>query len=106
MAATTVRVGRDVKRRLDKLQRALQTRSGRKVSHSELLDRLARYADRNQADFFESGEDVWKPPGRAALDRILAEVGNWGVATDAANEIDDVVYGDPHGLRRGRKRAR
>lgn len=92
-SATTVRVDRKVKQRLDRLQRRLQSSTGRAVSHNDLLDQLVRFADERAGEFLEESGAPWTPPSRANLDRILAQVEDWGVETDSRNIDRDLTGG-------------
>lgn len=92
MAATTVRVEERVKREFDRLQRRLRAAAGRRVSHSELLARLVRFARAHEEAFLGDGDEPSAPPTRADLERIFARVRDWGVATDVT-KLDRVLYG-------------
>lgn len=96
MAATSVRVGEDVKELLDRVQGTVQAETGERVSASELLRRLLEFARRHEMQFLaESGEE-WKPPTKGELRKLFRGVRRWGVKTDVT-KIDEVLYGgSPH----------
>lgn len=86
-----VRVDDDVKEELDRLQGLVQAETGDRLSQSELLHRLLRFARRNQAEFIEWDLD-WEPPSREAVEGFLEALPDHGFTTDA-REIDDTLYG-------------
>lgn len=88
---TTVRVEDDVKAHLDRFQGLFQSETGQRLSQSQLLARLLRFAERRAPDFFNDVDTPWHPPTEEQLDRFFAQLGDWG-ATDAAR-IDEELYG-------------
>lgn len=89
---TTVRVEDPVKRELDALQAEVADETGERLTHSELLARLLRFARRNDGAFFREAAATWRPPTREQLDRLFRGVKDWGVRTDASR-IDEELYG-------------
>lgn len=92
MSATTVRVEAKVKAELDRLQGILQAETGRRLSHSELLARLVRFASRRSGSFLKETEAKWRPPTPQELRILLAPVRDLDVETDVT-KIDQVLYG-------------
>lgn len=92
MPPTTVRVDLKVKAELDRLQGLVQSETGQRVSHSNLLARLVRFASQRPEAFLREGAAEWKPPTPAQLERLLSRVRDWGVETDVT-KIDRVLYG-------------
>lgn len=96
MAATTVRVEAKVKKELDAFQGYVQSETGERVSHSELLARLVRFARQNEARFLASGEEGWTPPTKEQLEELLGRVRRVRLPKDLevdATRIDEVLYG-------------
>lgn len=90
---TTVRVEDDVKTQLDRLQGLVQHDTGQRLSQSELLAKLLRFASKRSDLFFESlGEPEWAPPTPAEMKRLFGKVKDWGVATDSSR-LDEELYG-------------
>lgn len=92
MADSSVRVEAAVKREMDRLQGLVQSETGARVSQSELLARLLRFARQHEAEFLQEGGVAWRPPTRAELAKLRARVRDWGVESDAS-KVDDVLYG-------------
>lgn len=92
MSDSSVRVEEAVKSELDRFQGLVQAETGTRVSQSELLRRLLRFAKRHEADFLNEGAAEWRPPTRKELAKLRARVKDWGVESDAS-KVDDVLYG-------------
>ena len=95
--STTVRVDDDVKAELDRLQGLVQMETGQRLSQSELLARLVRYAHRRPEIVLDESKP-WTPPTIEQLARLFEKVRDWGVETDVS-KIDEVLYEEdsPHG---------
>lgn len=94
--ATTVRVDKDTKMELDRLQGLVQSETGDRVTHSELLRRLMSVARRHEAELMAKQGIQWRPPTQDELDHLLEGIEDWGVETDASR-VDEALYGgDPH----------
>lgn len=93
MADSSVRVDGSVKEELDRLQGLVQAETGERVSQSELLRLLLRFARLREAEFLASrSEPAWRPPTRADLARLRRRLEPWGEPSDASR-VDDVLYG-------------
>lgn len=90
---TTVRVEDEVKADLDRLQGYLQSESGERLSHSELLRRLLAVGRRHEAELFEREPRAWKPPTREQLEILFAPSKDIDVETDSSR-IDEFLYGE------------
>lgn len=89
--AAHIQVDDEVKAELERLQDLVHSEKGVRLSHSDLLRRLLRFAKRNQATFMEEDLD-WEPPSRAALSRFLDALPDHGFEVDA-RKIDETLYG-------------
>lgn len=92
--STTVRVEDEVKADLDRFQGLVQSETGERLSQSQLLARLLRFAERRPWDFFKDPAPAWKPPTKEQLDRFFDSLEDWGVDTDSSR-IDEELYGPP-----------
>ena len=91
--STTVRVEDDVKTELDRFQGLVQSETGDRLSQSELLAHLLRFAQRRSDLFFVTLEEAeWTPPTRDQMTQLFSRVQDWGVETDSAR-IDEALYG-------------
>lgn len=90
--STTVRLEDEVKLQFDRLQGELLAERGERLSHSELLARLVRFARSREAEFLAAA-DAWRPPTRAQLDALLARAPPVRVRT-SARDVDDALYGE------------
>lgn len=88
---TTVRVEDDVKRELDRLQGEVLAETGERLSQSQLLARLVRFARAREAAFLGSGDAPWRPPTREEMEAHFRQVED-GPRTDASR-IDEALYG-------------
>ena len=88
---TTVRVEDEVKGELDRLQGLVQSESGERLSHSELLRRLLDVARRHEADLFQEAP-AWRPPPRHRIEQLIASAPDCG-PTDSSR-IDEALYGE------------
>jgi hypothetical protein len=93
MTATTIRLDASVKRALDEFQGYIQSETGERVSHGELVARLLRFVRRNEATFLASrDESEWVPPTVAQLDALLAKTKRVRVKTNVS-KLDEELYG-------------
>lgn len=88
---TTVRVDDTVKRELDRLQGDLLAERGERLSHSEVLARLLRFARADEAGFL-GGSTSPRRPTRDDIDRLLAEAPRVKAAA-RARDVDEALYG-------------
>lgn len=89
-----MRIDAAVKAELDRLQGQVQAETGRRLSQSELLRRLLRFARARESDFLRDEEEGWRPPTTAELARLRQRTLAWGGAAADASHVDDVLYGD------------
>jgi hypothetical protein len=95
--STTVRVDDEVKADLDRLQGLVQAETGERLSQSDLLARLLRFA-RRRPEVVLRDEASWTPPTKAEMEALFAEVRDEGPATDASRIKQDLYEDDdPHG---------
>ena len=88
---TTVRVEDDVKADLDRLQGLLQSETGKRLTHSQLLARLLAVARRHEADLYR--DPVRRRPTADEIRKQLADLAVDVGPTDVA-DIDEVLYGE------------
>lgn len=89
---TTVRVEDRVKSDLDQLQRHVEAETGERLSHSDLLARLLRFARRNEARFLGGGGAEWRGPTREQMEEFFRRLPRTGIKTDVTR-IDEELYG-------------
>ncbi len=89
---TTIRAEDDVKAALDRFQGHLLAETGERLSHSQLLARLLRFAERHEAEFLRVPKDDRRTLTPEELDRILADLTDIDVDVDVT-QIDRVLYG-------------
>ncbi len=91
-SAATVRLTREAKRLLEKLQASLVLEHGVKPPLYAIVEAALRLAWRRRGELLAELEG-WRPLGREEAERLLEEhivdVGE----TDAARDHDEVVYG-------------
>lgn len=88
---TTVRLEDEVKRELDRLQGELLAERGERISHSELLARLLRFARRDDRFFGDEGADT--RPSPRDVERLLARVPDVRVRT-RVRDLDRDLYSE------------
>ena len=87
MAVTTLKIGREQKRRFDRLQATLRLMTGGRVTQAELLDRLLRQGEASPEALAGKG---WRPLTKPEIERVML------LPLDLGFEIGDVdegVYG-------------
>ncbi|HEV8359902.1 MAG TPA: hypothetical protein VGR28_05525 [Candidatus Thermoplasmatota archaeon] len=87
--ATTIRVADDVKRELDRFQGDFLAERGERLSHSELLARLLRFARLHEDRVLGGGRG---PPSRDDIDRLLARLPDARTRT-RARDAKGALYG-------------
>lgn len=103
MDAASIKVQAETKRALDLLQGEVTSAVGRKVTLQEVAAVLARMGLEERERVIAAFED--RPPRASPgqLRRLLRLRIRGGPPTDAA-DLDDLIYGAPHGRgRRGRR---
>ncbi len=87
---TTIRLADAVKRDLDALQGEFLAERGERLSHSELLARLLRFARANEDRLF--ADEAEHRPTADDIERLIAGLPTLRVRTDS-RDIDKVLYG-------------
>ena len=90
--STTMRLEDEVKIELDRFQGLVQHETGERLTQSQLLHRLLRFAQQREAEFFNADEDAWRPPTRGEMEMLFSKAGYFG-PTDAS-KIDQALYGE------------
>lgn len=88
---TSVRVEDDVKVELDRLQGHLQSETGERLTHSELLARLLRVGRRHEAELYAKPVPSRRPTSQQ-IRRRIAELAI-DVGPSDVRDIDEVLYG-------------
>lgn len=89
--ATSVRVEEAVKATLDRFQGHIQSETGERLSHSALLARLLRFAERREAEFLGGGDEP-RLPTPEDMETHLAKAKRYGIDIDVTR-IDEELYG-------------
>ena len=87
MAVTTIKVDRDQKRRLDRLQARLQLSAGRRVTQSELLGLLVSHAEAEPESLLRGH---WRPLTPEEIEGVLRLPVDLGVEI---GDVDRALYG-------------
>ncbi len=90
--STSVKISRESKRLLDKLQARLVITTGKKVSQQELLDTLMRFSTEREDEFFGLITGVRLPLPPEETEELMEMPTDWGVET-REEEIDTHLYG-------------
>lgn len=91
--STTVKISKDYKERLDRLQASLLLATGKKIPLQELLEMLVQLGVDQETTLQErvTGESNAIKPERSS--KILKMPSDWGVET-SEKTIDKIIYGD------------
>lgn len=90
--ATTVKLTRAAKERLDRLQAKLQLRYGRRFSLQEILEKAVELGEAREKDLLAALLGLHLPLPEAERARLRALHIDWGVDT-REEDIDEVLYG-------------
>ena len=86
-----MRVSREAKRELERLQARLVIEAGRKYSLQELVDAAIRVALRRQEELLEElGE--WRPLGRGEAEKLLDMYSIDADVEDVEKDMKEVLY--------------
>ena len=96
---TSVKLGEDAKKKLDRLQALITFKLGEKMAQQDILSALID-------DALAKGDEIgtrcgaWAPLADDEFGRMRSLCGDWGVQT-RWEDIDGVLYGEPkrRGLR-------
>ena len=92
-STTTIRIAATDKRRLERLREAWRKARDGPSSQQDLLARGLEYLEQHRAEFLD--EMAGASPSDAKWGAFLRPAGSFpGVR---AQDVDDVLYGDPHG---------
>lgn len=89
---TTVKMRRNTKEKLDRLQARLLLRHGRKLTKELLLAKLIDHADADEEALLAAVEEIQYPLPEEVIEKIRASKRDWGVVT-RSEEIDEYLYG-------------
>ncbi len=89
---TTVKMKRNTKEKLDRLQARLLLRHGRKLTKELLLAKLIDHAEADEEALLAAVEEIQYPLSEEVIEKIRASKRDWGVVT-RSEEIDEYVYG-------------
>ena len=95
--STSVKLGKEDKERLERLQALVTLKAGGKVSQQDLLSTLIREALERGDEFLEKMYKANVPIPDEEYERTLSLVEDWGVET-RWEEMDQILYGA--GIRR------
>lgn len=90
MSTSPVRIRRDDKEQLERLQEAIAAASGEKPTQQETLHKALTFIARHRDAFL--AEASWTPLSAEDVERWTSkthDLGDW-----TTNEIDDIVYGE------------
>lgn len=91
MYSEVVRVSREAKRELERLQARLVIEAGRKYSLQELVDAAIRVALRRQEELLEElGE--WRPLSREEAEKLLDMYSIDADVEDVEKDMKEVLY--------------
>jgi len=90
--STSVKIDREDKERLEKLQALVTVKAGKKRTQQEILSALIEEAYARSDEFVEKlvKADVSMPD--QDYERILSLVEDWGIET-SWREVDEILYG-------------
>ena len=91
--STTVKISKDYKERLDKLQASLLIATGKKVSLQELLEILVQLGVDQESALKERLTGESQPKNNELTSKILNMPSDWGIET-SEETIDKIIYGD------------
>jgi len=91
--STSVKIDREDKERLERLQALITLRMGKRVTQQEILSRLIKEAYDRSEDFIEGLFEEHPKLSDEEFERVLSLIEDWGVET-SWEEIDKVLYGE------------
>ncbi len=92
--STTVKISREYKDRLDRLQASLLIATGKKISQQELLEMLVQLGIELEDELQERVSDETETLRPETISRIMNMPTDWGVET-SEDIIDKTIYGEP-----------
>lgn len=91
--STSVKISRDYKNRLDKLQASLLLSTGKKVSQQELLEMLVQLGIELEDKLQEKVSDEPKTIDPKTITEIMEMPTDWGFET-SEETLDKIIYGE------------
>lgn len=91
--STSVKISRDYKNRLDKLQASLLLSTGKKVSQQELLEMLVQLGIELEDKLQEKVSDEPKTIDPKTITEIMEMPTDWGFET-SEETLDKTIYGE------------
>ena len=91
--ATSVKISREYKEKLDRLQARLYLTTGKKLSLQEVLEMLVSLGSNNEDILVEMTQGETASIGSDDIEAILNTPVDWGKET-SEETIDKVLYGD------------
>jgi len=91
--STSVKIDREDKERLERLQALITLRMGKRVTQQEILSRLIKEAYERGEDFIEGLFEEYPKLSDEEFERVLSLIEDWGVET-SWEDIDRVLYGE------------
>jgi len=89
--ATSVKVEKATKERLERLQAEIKLETGRKVTQQELLDRLVEHGVEDKEAIVDSYRDEWEGLTEEEKERFFSGTAASGDPVEE-DEIDRVIY--------------
>ncbi len=94
--STTVKLSRNDKERLERLQALITLKAGQKLSQNEILSRLIDEALERGEEFVLQFSEAKLPISDAEYEKILSLTEDWGIET-SWQQVDQTLYGPmPH----------
>lgn len=90
--STSVKIDREDKERLEKLQALVTVKVGRKRTQQEILSALIREAYARSDEFVDKLTKADTPMPDQEYEKILSLVEDWGVET-SWKYVDEILYG-------------
>ena len=91
MDSTTIKVGRQQKRRFDELQASFTLLSGKKITQAELMEMMLAALEASKKPL---SEIKWKPLKGKELEKFLSSLPkDFGPAERDERGVDEVLYG-------------
>jgi len=91
--STSVKIDREDKERLERLQALITLRIGRRMTQQEILSKLIRDAYERGEEFIEDLFGGCTKLSDEEFERVLSLIEDWGVET-SWEDIDRVLYGE------------
>lgn len=90
---STIKMNDEIKRRFDQLQAKILIKTGRKLSHQELLELLLKEAEKKGEGLFQVISQLQMPLSREQRQKLRSLQANFGFDTSIVDE-DSILYRD------------